>query len=404
MDKKLYIFLAASAVIILGAGTTLWYYSQTQTQTTPAPPHNDINGRDHDQKQDDDKDVSIRSKYENKIVYESNQEADMERLKQDCRERDGQFNECGSVCGPEAETCASVCAYTCNISKDKDHGDRFGKWQTHTDEKHGFSMDYPSALKVEETAAEAVKFTLLGPTQRQGTEIFDGISVTVRTATHSQESLKDYVDSRVQKIERVGDVIQEPEKVVLNGNNGYRYEKVTAGRSTVLIFPFSQGEVINISYAAPDPQNRGYKEVVKEMVSSFEILDSSNKASINLYYIGDQSLKESCSATAAKPVARTIQDSDTLIKDTIKLLIRGDLTTEERQQGFSTEFSEAENLQLEKAGLQDGTLTLEFSDPDNFASGGSCRVQLLEAQVRKTALQFFEVQKVRVQPEKIFQP
>jgi hypothetical protein len=49
-------------------------------------------------------------------------------------------------------------------------------------------------------------------------------------------------------------------------------------------------------------------------------------------------------------------------------------------------------------------LTLEFNDPENKTSGGSCRSGILWAQIKKTAEQFDDVEEVRFQPEELFQP
>ena len=61
-------------------------------------------------------------------------------------------------------------------------------------------------------------------------------------------------------------------------------------------------------------------------------------------------------------------------------------------------------LQFLGARLEGGVLYLKFSDPSGFTSGGSCRVNLLRAQIEKTALQFEMVESVVFEPESIFQP
>ncbi len=93
----------------------------------------------------------------------------------------------------------------------------------------------------------------------------------------------------------------------------------------------------------------------------------------------------------------------TPIQDTIKLLLSGELTEEERAQGISTEYP-LEGLSLKGASSKDGVLTLEFDDPNNKTVGGSCRVGILWFQIEATAKQFPEVQEVRFLPEEIFQP
>jgi spore germination protein GerM len=93
----------------------------------------------------------------------------------------------------------------------------------------------------------------------------------------------------------------------------------------------------------------------------------------------------------------------TPIKDAISLLIKGELTEEERAQGFTTEFPN-EDFKLLDVNLKDGVLYLEFTEVPGFTTGGSCRISLLTNQIIKTAKQFLGVNEVVLLPESIFQP
>src|SRR3990167_9701777 len=54
--------------------------------------------------------IPFQAEFPTKIVYATDQSADLNALRADCRERKGTFNECGTVCAPDAETCVAVCA------------------------------------------------------------------------------------------------------------------------------------------------------------------------------------------------------------------------------------------------------------------------------------------------------
>jgi len=129
---------------------------------------------------------------------------------------------------------------------------------------------------------------------------------------------------------------------------------------------------------------------------------------VKLYYYNyeldrDEFGNTACSRNGLVPVEREIPISQTPIQDTIKLLLLGELTEEERTQGIDTEYP-LEGLSLKSASLKDGVLTLEFDDSQNRTVGGSCRVGILWFQIEATAKQFPEVQQVRFLPEEIFQP
>ena len=129
---------------------------------------------------------------------------------------------------------------------------------------------------------------------------------------------------------------------------------------------------------------------------------------IQLYYYNQKRDKEiaeniPCSPEAVLPVYREIFLSQTPIQDTINLLLQGNVTHEEKEEGFSPMFP-LEGVKLVGANPKNGALTLEFEDPFNQTSGGSCRVRLLWAQVEKTAKQFPGIDEVKFTPEWFFQP
>jgi len=110
-----------------------------------------------------------------------------------------------------------------------------------------------------------------------------------------------------------------------------------------------------------------------------------------------------CSRAGLVAVERTMPVTKTPIQDAIRLLLKGGVTDAERTAGITTEFPLA-GVELKGANLKDGTLTLEFSDPNNRTGGGSCRVGILWFQIEATAKQFPEVKEVRFMPEELFQP
>lgn len=131
-----------------------------------------------------------------------------------------------------------------------------------------------------------------------------------------------------------------------------------------------------------------------------------NTRTIGLYYYNQIKAKEiadTCSPDAVLPVEREIPLTKTPIQDAIKLLIKGQLTQQEKADGFFTEFP-LSGLELLGANLKDSMLTLQFADPADRTGGGSCRVRLLWAQIQKTVMQFPEVTEVRFQPDTLFQP
>jgi hypothetical protein len=128
---------------------------------------------------------------------------------------------------------------------------------------------------------------------------------------------------------------------------------------------------------------------------------------VKLFYpnpIKNQVLGDACLTRSMDFVERSLPITKTPIQDTIRLLIAGEITASEKSAGYQTEFTK-NNFKLTAASLSnDGTLSLTFSDPDNFTSGGSCRVSVLKSQIELTALQFSDVKSVVFKPTELFQP
>jgi spore germination protein GerM len=132
--------------------------------------------------------------------------------------------------------------------------------------------------------------------------------------------------------------------------------------------------------------------------------EGSQKVDIELFYYNQtKDIDSSCDESYVLPVSRKIERTNTPIKDSLNLLLEGELTEEEKGNGFTTEFPN-KDFKLVSANLSEGKLTLSFNEVPSFTSGGSCRVSLLATQLRKTAMQFKEVKEVVFQPDSIFQP
>lgn len=129
---------------------------------------------------------------------------------------------------------------------------------------------------------------------------------------------------------------------------------------------------------------------------------------ITIYYYNPQADKDEsgnvlCTRAGLAPLAREIPLTKTPIQDAINLLLKGGLTASEKQAGITTEFP-LPGLVLIGADLAGGILTLEFDDPLNRTSGGSCRAGVLWFQIEATARQAAGADRVRFLPDTLFQP
>lgn len=136
---------------------------------------------------------------------------------------------------------------------------------------------------------------------------------------------------------------------------------------------------------------------------------SQHERLIKLYYYNPNLDKDAsgnilCSSKGIVSVNRTIPVTQTPLQDTLRVFLRGELTASERASGITTEFP-LSGVTLTSASLSgSGALTITMADPLNKTSGGSCRVQVLRAQLEATARQFENVKSVTFAPASLFQP
>ena len=151
----------------------------------------------------------------------------------------------------------------------------------------------------------------------------------------------------------------------------------------------------------------GMREGGVLLVKSITAVSDETGMRIKLYYYnpaldqGEGGVQ--CTTAGLVAVDRVIPKTMTPLKDAIQLLLRGEISEEEKAKGVTTEFPLA-GVRLEKATIENRIATLLFADPQNKTGGGSCRVSILWHQIEATAKQFPTVQSVRFMPEELFQP
>ncbi len=145
--------------------------------------------------------------------------------------------------------------------------------------------------------------------------------------------------------------------------------------------------VIVITFLSVNPVNgKSPEKVVPIYVNNFEIADSL-ESETNLF-----------------PVYRKVE-ANNRIKRTVEKLINIELTAEEKDIGFSTEWNENHSVFVKDVFENNGKVTIKLQDDNFFTSGGSSRIENLKKQIKKTVLQFGNVCQIEfIGQEHIFQP
>lgn len=230
--------------------------------------------------------IPLLQGYEGKVVYTTDLSFNRQKLEDDCQTRGGEFNNCGTTCAPDAAACVQVCAYTCeNISNNEkntsENWHQSDDWITYQNNEAGYEIDYLSQMRVEDSRSDMVRFQFFGPTQELGTEIYDGISLTIQTEEIGGRTVEELARDSLVSVQPIGEVTKPLEEATLHGMSGYAYTAETLGTIHHLILEWQAGHALHISYSAPDPDNRSYAMVVDTMLSSLEPISISEQATID---------------------------------------------------------------------------------------------------------------------------
>lgn len=221
-------------------------------------------------------DSMIENDFGSKVVYITDLGGiDINALRADCRERKGQFNECGSVCATDTEECTQACAYTCEnipVENGTTTAEVPAGWQTHTGTS--FSIMHPSDMEINPAGTQGVNLSMWGPTQAPNTEFFDGISMTIFPLNSGNiESLGNFVQQRMQR-PHVNSLESHPTKTTVDGREAWTFRAMGEIdlESTYVYVSGEENTVYEIVYSAPDPTGQGFRKTVETMLSTLEII------------------------------------------------------------------------------------------------------------------------------------
>lgn len=140
-------------------------------------------------------------------------------------------------------------------------------WKIYTNTTMGFSVQHPDTLKPEEFTKNQVVFQLWGKTQKQDTEFYDGINISIEKRSRDGKNLADIVNTfRAGSLEVWGEPVGEIKPVSLGGFSGFTYD--VQGHE-YYYFDTNDGSYIEILNLTGDPEQIGYEQTAKDIISSF---------------------------------------------------------------------------------------------------------------------------------------
>ncbi len=139
-----------------------------------------------------------------------------------------------------------------------------------------YQVSYPSDLIVNEEPGSVLIISKWGPTQKEGTELFDGFSLSFQPREISNTPLLNYVQAKIEEIRQVGEskIITGPDPVNINNYSGYSYISEGLGRYKIIILESSDKKLFMvISVIVADPGKFGFQSMADEILATFRFVN-----------------------------------------------------------------------------------------------------------------------------------
>jgi hypothetical protein len=143
-------------------------------------------------------------------------------------------------------------------------------WETYSDTEGNFSFKYPSEISLREEVDGSVVLSLWGPSQKEGTEFYDGIYLSFKMEDSTGLSLANFVDQRINEIKVDTENVSAKEAVSLGELSGYKFEATGYGQFTYFYLQLADDSFLEIIDGTIDPTSVGFEETVQQILSSLE--------------------------------------------------------------------------------------------------------------------------------------
>ena len=145
-------------------------------------------------------------------------------------------------------------------------------WKTYTNKY--FSVKYPSDL-ISGGGESLLNISKWGPTQTEGTELFDGFAVNFILKEIPNTSPEEYAETLIAESESMGvsKITEGPTAIILNTYKGVTYTEEGLGTfKQIVLGSDDDSKIMVISYIVADPGNLGFQETVDQILSTFEFI------------------------------------------------------------------------------------------------------------------------------------
>ena len=289
--------------------------------------------------------------------------------------------------------------------------------ETETYSNEYFSIEYPKTMKISEfdvgsppNAGRGISFALIGPTQSEGTELYDGIGFSIaQRKLDENETLEEFVKREIKAVENTGKIIDPVKNIIIARRNGFAFTEDSLGVFKRIFIPWNErrsNEAFEIAILTPDPKNSGYRGIAADMLESLAFKDEvSDKIDIEVFFSNERVSGKNAPCEKVVPVTRTVNRRAPLVLTALEELVKGP-SEEEKQKGYFTSLNSG--IDILNLVIERGEALIDFNESLNRGVAGSCRVIAIGAQIEETIKQFAHlttaVISVRGETEGILEP
>lgn len=146
-------------------------------------------------------------------------------------------------------------------------------WVTYQSLELGTKLNHPSHAEVTENDG-LLRIIIIGPSQAEGTEVYDGLLMFFEKGQYEENNLRDYVSGVAEgrKSDPVYESVGVIEETSINGINGYTFVDSALGTFTNIYLQLDGNTFLNITYLLEDPENQGFEETKDTILKSITLL------------------------------------------------------------------------------------------------------------------------------------
>lgn len=148
-------------------------------------------------------------------------------------------------------------------------------WKLSTSSKYGYSIRFPKNMQ-SDTTSEGDRFYFLGPTQSLGTELYDGISLVIKSGRFNGKTIKQIAQEQHDNLKKEDTTksITNVSEVNYRSVYGYTFRREALGEADFIYIPMNKDEYLELINMTTEPENAKndppYTQIVEQMISSIK--------------------------------------------------------------------------------------------------------------------------------------